>query len=92
VEYLFNERCTIVYRVLYIIAIFVGSVVSLGLVWNFADCMNALMAIPNLISLLLLSGIIVSETKKYLWESRLDDDMEEMLDDETPKDQISEDK
>ncbi len=92
VEYLFNERCTIVYRVLYIIAIFVGSVVSLGLVWNFADCMNALMAIPNLISLLLLSGIIVSETKKYLWESRLDDDMEEMLDDETSKDQISEDK
>ena len=92
VEYLFNERCTIVYRVLYIIAIFVGSVVSLGLVWNFADCMNALMAIPNLISLLLLSGIIVSETKKYLWESRLDDDMEEMLDVETSKDQISEDK
>ncbi len=92
VEYLFNERCTIVYRVLYIIAIFVGSVVSLGLVWNFADCMNALMAIPNLISLLLLSGILVSETRKYLWESRLDDDMEEMLDDETSKDQISEDK
>lgn len=92
VEYLFNERCTIVYRVLYIIAIFVGSVVSLGLVWNFADCMNALMAIPNLISLLLLSGIIVSETKKYLWESRLDDDMEEMLDVETSKGQISEDK
>ena len=92
VEYLLNERCTIVYRVLYIIAIFVGSVVSLGLVWNFADCMNALMAIPNLISLLLLSGILVSETRKYLWESRLDDDMEEMLDDETSKDQISEDK
>ena len=92
VEYLFNERCTIVYRVLYIIAIFVGSVVSLGLVWNFADCMNALMAIPNLISLLLLSGILVSETRKYLWESRLDDDMEEILDEETAKDKISKDK
>ena len=77
VEYLSSERWTIVYRVLYIIAIFIGSVVSLGLVWNFADCMNALMAIPNLISLLLLSGVLVSETRKYLWESRLDEEMEE---------------
>ena len=37
------------------------------LVWNIADCMNALMAIPNLVSLLCLSGIIVHETRKYLW-------------------------
>ncbi len=79
VEYLSSERWTIVYRVLYIIAIFIGSVISLGLVWNFADCMNALMAIPNLISLLLLSGVLVSETRKYLWEGRLDEDMEEEI-------------
>ena len=39
--------------------------------------MNALMAIPNLISLLSLSGIIVHETRKYLWRDRLDQDMEE---------------
>ena len=54
-----------------------GSVISLGLVWNIADCMNALMAIPNLVSLLCLSGIIVHETRKYLWRDRLDQDMEE---------------
>ena len=39
--------------------------------------MNALMAIPNLISLLCLSGIIVQETKKYLWDGQLDKDMNE---------------
>lgn len=48
-----------------------------ALVWNFADVVNALMAIPNLISLLLLSGVIVSETRKYLWNDRLNDYHEE---------------
>ena len=61
------------YRVLYIIALFIGSVVSLDIVWNIADCMNALMAIPNLLSLLFLSGVIVRETNKYLWSNRLDE-------------------
>ena len=46
---------------------------NLTLVWNIADSMNALMAIPNLISLLLLSGVAVKETKKYLWENHLDE-------------------
>ncbi len=76
VEYLKGRRWTIYYRVLYIIAIFVGSIMNLGVVWNFADCMNALMAIPNLLSLLFLSGVIVSETKRYLWSGLLDEDME----------------
>ena len=57
---------------IYISAVFVGSVMNLALVWNLADCMNALMAIPNLISLLCLNGIIVHETRKYLWKGRLD--------------------
>ena len=57
---------------LYIIAVFLGSVMNLSLVWNLADCMNALMAIPNLISLLFLSGMLVHETRKYLWRDRLD--------------------
>jgi AGCS family alanine or glycine:cation symporter len=66
--------------------VFVGSVVSLTLVWNLADCMNALMAIPNLISLLLLSGVIVKETNKYLWHGNLDMDMNEQFEEEeTPK-------
>ena len=77
VEYLKGKRWVIVYRIIYIAAVFIGSVVNLHVVWNFADCMNALMAIPNLISLLCLSGVIVHETKKYLWSGRLDMPMEE---------------
>jgi AGCS family alanine or glycine:cation symporter len=59
----------------YILAVFVGSVMNLALVWNLADCMNALMAIPNLLSLLFLNGVIVHETRKYLWRDRLDKEM-----------------
>jgi AGCS family alanine or glycine:cation symporter len=62
------------YRIIHIIAVFVGSVMYLALVWNRADCMNAMMAIPNLISLLFLSGILVHETRKYLWRNRLDEE------------------
>lgn len=65
------------YRALYILAVFVGSITSLAVVWNLADCMNALMAIPNLLSLLFLSGIVVKETQEYLWNDQLDKDMEE---------------
>ncbi len=79
VEYLKGKRWMLVYRVLYILAVFVGSIANLTIVWNFADCMNALMAIPNLISLLLLSGILVHETRKYLWRGRLDREMDENL-------------
>ena len=77
VEYLKGRRWMLAYRVVFIVCIFVGSVVSLGLVWNLADCMNAFMAIPNLISLLFLSGIIVHETRKYLWRGHLDKDMDD---------------
>ena len=72
VEYLRGRRWVIVYRLLYIAALFVGSIMNLTVVWNLADCMNALMAIPNLLSLLFLSGILVHETRKYLWRDRLD--------------------
>lgn len=73
VEYLGGRRWIKVYRVLWIVAIYAGSVMNLSLVWNLADGMNALMAIPNLISLLLLSGVAASETRKYLWNNRLDE-------------------
>ena len=76
VEYLKGRKWTLYYRVLYIAAVFIGSVMNLSVVWNIADCMNALMTIPNLISLLFLSGVLVAETRKYLWQKRLDDDME----------------
>ncbi len=67
-EYLLGKKVILPYRVLWVIAVFVGSITSLAFVWDLADAMNALMAIPNLVSLLLLSGVIVEETKKYLWE------------------------
>ena len=75
VEYLKGYRWVIAYRIAYIAAVFIGSIMSLQMVWNFADCMNALMAIPNLISILALSGVIIHETRKYLWRNRLDEDM-----------------
>ena len=74
VEYLKGKKWVTGYRIIYIIAVFLGSVMNLALVWNLADCMTALMAIPNLISLLFLSGILVHETRKYLWRNRLDEE------------------
>lgn len=76
VEYLFGKRSLLPYRILWVVAVFAGSVAKLPLVWDLADAMNALMAIPNLVSLILLSGVIVRETRKYLWEDCLDEIME----------------
>lgn len=76
-EYMRGSRWQHAYRLIYIVVVFVGGVVNLAVVWNFADCMNALMAIPNLLSLLLLSGVLEKETRHYLWEHRLDEQMDE---------------
>ena len=76
-EYLKGKHWTNAYRLLYIVAIFAGSVANLTIVWTIADCMNALMAIPILLSLLFLIGVIVHETRKYLWRDRLDREMNE---------------
>ena len=77
VNYIENRRANRFYRILYIVALFFGSIISLDIIWNIADCMNALMAIPNLVALLLLSGVVAEETKKYLWADRLDEEMTE---------------
>ena len=77
VEYLSGKKLMLTYRIVYILSVFFGSIINLTLVWNIADCMNALMAIPNLLSLLFLSGVLVSETKKYLWGGKLDEYSEE---------------
>lgn len=86
--YYYGERCmtylkgrlwTKVYSIAYILSVFGGSVANLYMVWSVADCMNALMAIPNLISLLLLSGVLVRETQKYLWSGNLDMTDDEMM-------------
>ena len=81
VNYLEGRKANNFYRILYIVALFFGSIVSLDIIWNIADSMNALMAIPNLIALLLLSGVAARETKRYLWSNRLGD---EMPDDDQP--------
>ena len=73
VEYLGGRKIMLAYRLVWIVMIYVGSVINLSLVWSFADIVNAFMAVPNLISLLLLSGVIVKETRRYLWNDRLDD-------------------
>lgn len=55
-----------VYRWLYILAVFIGPYMTVEAVWTIADIFNGLMAIPNLIALLALNGVVVAETKKYL--------------------------
>ena len=71
-EYLGGSRLVFPYRVLWIIVAFVGCVIpKSSIVWNFADMANGLMALPNLICLVGLSGVLVAETRKYLWENRL---------------------
>ena len=73
IEYLGGKKSIRFYRILWVIAIYIGSVLNLGLVWDIADSMNALMAIPNIVALLLLSTVIAKETNRYLWNNRLDD-------------------
>jgi AGCS family alanine or glycine:cation symporter len=74
VEYLFGPRAVRPYRWLWVIAVYVGAALPLPVVWAAADITNALMAVPNLIALVLLSGVAVRETRTYLWEGRLDED------------------
>lgn len=66
VEYLYGRKYTIVYHIIYVILVVVGAVGALKIVWNIADIFNALMAIPNLIGLITLSGLVAAETKSYL--------------------------
>ncbi|MCF0203031.1 MAG: sodium:alanine symporter family protein [Bacteroidaceae bacterium] len=71
--YIKVKRIGYYYRFIYVAFIYVGATVDLGTVWTAADILNALMAIPNLIALILLTGVIVYETRKYLWNNNLDE-------------------
>lgn len=66
VEYFAGKKGLIPYRALYVIIALIAPVLALDLVWKVADILNALMAIPNLVAVLLLSPVIVKETKKYI--------------------------
>lgn len=65
-EYLFGTKATIVYKVIFVICIVFGATMSFDLAWAIADTLNALMAIPNLIGVLALSGTVFTITKNYL--------------------------
>ena len=73
VEYMFGQRTVKMYMWMFLCAVLIGSVVDLNTVWTMADIFNALMAIPNLIALILLSDVIVKDTNKYLWGGQLDE-------------------
>ena len=71
-EYLSNKSKTAVkvYRWLYILAVFIGPYMTVKAVWTIADIFNGLMAIPNIIALFVLSGIVAKETKDYFDEKK----------------------
>jgi AGCS family alanine or glycine:cation symporter len=71
-EYLFGKKSILPFRIVFCVVAYIGAVIPLAVVWDAADMFNAFMAIPNLIALILLSGVLVSETKKYLWNNNLD--------------------
>ena len=66
IEYILKKRAVIPYRITFAAVVLVGAVIKLEIVWTFADIMNGLMAFPNLVGLLLLSRVVVAETKLYL--------------------------
>lgn len=73
-EYLGGQRLIYPYRLLWIVVVYLGCVIpKSGIVWNFADFANGLMALPNLICMVGLSGVLVAETRKYLWQNRLNE-------------------
>ena len=63
--YLFGDRCCFIYRLLFVMAVLVGALLHLDVVWSLADMFNALMAFPNLVALLLLSPVVVRETRQF---------------------------
>lgn len=63
--YLFGEKAIIPYKVLWVICVFIGAIISIDVIWDFADLMNGLMALPNIVAVLFLSGVVAKETKKY---------------------------
>ena len=74
IEYIGGYKAVKIYTYIFLLSVFLGAIIELKLVWTVADIFNALMAIPNLIALLLLSKVLVSETNKYLWSNRLDEE------------------
>lgn len=68
IEYLAGRRAVLPYKVVYLVFLPVGAAMKLGVVWSFADVCNGLMALPNLIGVLALSGVVAAATRKYFGE------------------------
>lgn len=69
-----NKKVIKVYRWLYILAVFIGPYMTVSAVWTIADIFNGLMALPNMIALFALSGIITKETKEFFKNPELQED------------------
>jgi AGCS family alanine or glycine:cation symporter len=70
IEYLFGQKVVMPYRIVYVLIVGVGAVAKLDLVWSLSDTFNGLMAIPNLIGLLVLTPVVVKETRNYFEQKR----------------------
>ncbi|MDR2864820.1 MAG: alanine:cation symporter family protein [Spirochaetaceae bacterium] len=66
VAYLFGSKIIRNYRIIFVLVVFIGAIAPLDLAWNISDILNGLMTLPNIIAMILLSGVIAKETKKYL--------------------------
>jgi len=77
ITYLFGKKAIKPYQIVYVIVAFLGAIGVSGVVWNVSDITNALMAIPNIIAVLLLSTLIARETKHFVYEDNLDEKVSE---------------
>ena len=73
VEYLFGKKGVMPYKIIFVVILLIAPVTALDLVWTLSDIFNALMAIPNIIAIIVLSPVIVKETNYYLYGKRLDE-------------------
>lgn len=78
-EYLFGLKATYVYKVIFTVAVFGGAVMGQNLAWEIADTLNGLMAIPNLIGVLTLSGTVAAITANYVKRHFKNEDITPML-------------
>ena len=73
IEYLFGKKGVMPYKIIFVLVLLIAPITALDLVWTMANIFNALMALPNIVAVIVLSPIIVKETNYYLYGNRLDD-------------------
>ena len=78
-EYLFGTKSTMVYKIAFVLMIFIGCTMNLGLAWDLSDTFNGLMAIPNLIGVIALSPVVMKITKNYVARIIKKEDVKPML-------------